>query len=242
MTNSPLLDEKRKTTRTARNLKIPREQIIVRAGVVTILTNILLAGFKIAVGVISNSLAIISDATHGLIDSVSGIVIIVGEKLAAHERLAKNRHRIERITTLVIAGIIIIVGAHILIESVEKIIEPEPVDYTLPTMIVLVASVVAKLLLGLYLRRRGNEVKSDTLKASSTEALNDFIISLAVLGSAAIYLIWGADIEAYVSILIAFLIIKFGLEYIFPQAFYHHHVHHGQPHHGKEPGHERHHR
>ena len=79
MTNSPLLDEKRKTTRTARNLKIPREQIIVRAGVVTILTNILLAGFKIAVGVISNSLAIISDATHGLIDSVSGIVIIVGE-------------------------------------------------------------------------------------------------------------------------------------------------------------------
>ena len=212
-----------------------------RAGAISIVTNFVLAGFKIAVGALSNSLAVMSDAAHGLIDAVSGVIVIVGEKLAAHKRYADNRQKIERATTVVIALIIIAAGVHILIEACEKIAEPEPVDYAVPTMIVLVASVAVKLLLGMYLRRKSHEVRAETLAAASVEALNDSLISVAVLTSAVIYLIWGINIEAYVSIAISLLIIKFGLEFIFPQVFHHHHIHHGQPHSGKEPGHERHH-
>lgn len=203
-----------------------RDHTIIRAGLISIVANFLLAGFKIIVGIISNSLAIISDAVHGLIDAVSGLIVIIGEKIASHERYAKNRRKIERTTTIIIAVIIIIVGIHIFIESIEKIISPEPVDYNLPTMIILVASVIVKLLLGLYLHSKGREIKADTLIAAGTEALNDFLISIAVLASAIIYLIWQLDIEAYVSILISLLIIKFGLEFIFPHFFHHHHLHH----------------
>ena len=53
-----------------------RERTIIRAGVITVLANFLLAGLKIIVGVVSNSLAIISDATHGLIDAISGFMML----------------------------------------------------------------------------------------------------------------------------------------------------------------------
>lgn len=225
---------------TPTQAKATREQTIVRAGAVAILTNFLLAGFKIAVGLVSNSLAIISDSVHGLIDAISGVIVIVGEKLASHERLAKNRHQVERTTTAVIAVIIIIVGVHIFIESIEKIITPETPDYRPAAIIILIASIIAKLLLSAYLRRTGRRVKADTLIASGIESLNDVLIGTAVLASALIFLVWGVDIEAYISILISFLIIKFGLEFIFPKFFHHHHIHHGQPHQGHEPRHQDH--
>lgn len=226
MHKPPLSSKNRNQAQTHRNLKIPRERIILRAGMISIITNFLLAGFKTIVGILSNSLAIISDAIHGLIDAISGVVVIIGEKLASHERYAKKRRKIERATTIIIATIIIVVGIHIFIESIEKISHPEPVDYSLSTMIILIASVFVKLFLGLYLKAKGRQVNADAVIAAGTEAMNDFLISIAVLASAIIYLIWNIDIEAYISILISILIIKFGLEFIFPQFFHHKHVHH----------------
>lgn len=203
-----------------------RQNTIVRAGLISILVNFLLAGFKIIVGFLSNSIAIISDAMHGLIDAISGVIVIISEKIAAHECHDKSRRKIERNATIIIAIVIIIAGVHILIESIEKIIQPEPVDYTPSTIIIITASVFVKLALGLYLKNKGRQVKASTLIASGVEALNDFLISLAVLASIIIYIVWQVDIEAYVSIFISLLIIKFGLEFIFPKLFHHHHLSH----------------
>lgn len=202
-----------------------RSKIIIKSGWLFILTNFLLGIFNIVVGLISNSIAIISDAAHSFIDAISGFLVIISEKLASHKKMMVKRQKIERITTVMIAIIIIIVGIHIIIEAIEKLIEPGEVDYTWPTMIVLIVSIAAKYLLADYLKKAGRKFKSNVLIASGAETMNDTLISVAVLGSAIIYLIWQVDIEAFVSLVIALVIIKIGLEFIFPQISKHHHHH-----------------
>ena len=206
-------------------MKANRSQIIVRAGFLFILVNFLLAVFNIIIGFLSNSLAIASDAIHSLTDAISGIIIIVSEKLASHHKLSVHRAKIERVTTIIIALIIIAVGTHIIIDSIKNIITPEEVDYSVPVMIVLIASIAAKYALAFYLKKAGKTHRSDVLIASGAETMNDALISVAVLISAIIYLIWHVNIESYISIAISIIIIKVGLEFIFPHLSHHHHHH-----------------
>lgn len=205
-------------------LETNHSKTVVKAGMVAVFVNLLLALFKIIIGSISNSVAITSDALHGLIDTVSGIIVIASEKLGSNKKFQSNHAKIERTGAIVIALIIIIVGIHIIIESIEKIIDPEPIEYSTSIIIVLIASIVGKLLLGRYLKTAGLKVKSDTLIASSVETINDSIISSAVLFSILIHLIWQINIEAYVSLGISLIIVKLGLELIFPKLFKHHHA------------------
>lgn len=206
-------------------MEVSRSKVIIKSGYLFILINFLLGIFNILVGLISGSIAIVSDAAHSFIDAISGLLIIISEKLASHHKLADYRTKIERLTTIVISLIIIAVGIHIITESIEKIIAPEPVDYSIPTMIVLIASIIAKYLLAHYLKNNGKSVQSKVLIASGAETMNDTWISIAVLASATIYLIWHVDIEAYISIIIALVIFKVGLEFIFPHLSHHHHHH-----------------
>ena len=206
-------------------MKENRSKIIIKSGYLFILTNFLLAVFNIIIGVLSNSLAIASDAIHSLTDAISGAIIIIGEKLASHHKLSAHRAKIERVSTIIIALIIIAVGAHIIIDSIKNIITPEEVDYSAPVMIVLIASIVAKYALAFYLKKAGKIHHSDVLTASGAETMNDALISVAVLVSAIIYLIWHINIESYISIAISIVIIKVGLEFIFPHLSRHHHHH-----------------
>jgi len=202
-----------------------RSQTIVKSGYLFIITNFLLAIFNIVVGLLSNSLAIISDALHSLIDGIAGLLVIISEKLANHKKLNAKREAIERTTTILIALIIIATGIHIIVESIESLSETEAPDYSVATIIVLIASILAKYTLAFYLKKTGQRIKSKVVEASGAETLNDAWISIVVLASAIIYLIWQIDVEAYVSILIAIVIIIVGLEFIFPHISHHHHHH-----------------
>lgn len=202
-----------------------RSKTIVCSGYLFIIVNFLLGVFNIIVGLISGSLAITSDAAHSFIDSVAGFLIIISEKIASHKKLSTNRAKIERLTTIAIAIIIIMAGVEIIIESIEHIINPEEVDYSVPTIIVLTASIAMKYLLAYYLKSTGKKVSSKVLVASGAETMNDTWISVTVLISTMIYLIWQVDISAYISLVISLVIIKVGLEFIFPHLSHHHHHH-----------------
>lgn len=206
-------------------MKKGRSQTIVKSGYLFILINFLLAIFNIIVGVLSNSLAIASDAIHSLSDSISGFLIIISEKLAINRKFSNYRVKIERITTIVIALIIVAIGIEIIVLSIKNIITPEEVDYSFPVIIVLVVSTATKYLLARYLKNTGETINSSVLIASAAETMNDTWISVTVLFSAIIYLIWHVNIESYVSILIALIIVKIGLEFIFPHLSKHHHHH-----------------
>lgn len=194
-----------------------RERLIVRTGITGIVANLLLASAKAAAGLAAGSIAMVLDAVNNTSDSLSSVITIIGTKLA--NRKPDKKHplghgRIEYLTQMIIAGIILYAGITALIESVKKIIEPSEADYKAISLIVISVAIFAKIGLGLYFRANGKKAKSDLLTASGTDALFDAVLSTAVLISAVIYLIFKVNIEAYVSILISVFIIKAGIDII----------------------------
>lgn len=206
-------------------MKNSRSKIIQKSGYIFILVNFLLAILNIIVGLLANSLAIASDAIHSLIDSVSGFLIIISEKIANHKKFTHKREQIERIVTIIIALIIILLGIELIVNSIKNIITPEELNYSIWTIVILVSSIIAKYLLATYLKTTGKNIESNVLIASGAETINDTWISIVVLASIIVNLIFNIDIESYASILIALIIVKIGLEFIFPHISKHHHHH-----------------
>ena len=198
-------------------MKSNREKNVVKTSVISILANLVLVGFKATVGLLSNSIAIISDAVNNLSDVLSGIITIIGTKLAGKAPDRKHPYgygRIEYVTSLIVSAIVFYAGITAFVESVKKIIVPEEVDYSVATLIILVAGIIVKFVLGLYVKKKGRTIKSDSLVASGTDAFNDAILSISVFVSAIIYLVFNVNIEAYVGALVSIFIIKAGVELI----------------------------
>ncbi len=198
-------------------MKKNRESIVIKTSIISIITNLLLTGFKAFVGFLANSIAIILDAVNNLSDALSSIITIVGTKLASKAPDKKHPYgygRIEYITSLIISAIVLYAGITALIESIKKIFEPEIQDYSAVTIIILIAGILAKFILGIYVKNKGRAVHSDSLVASGTDAFNDAILSISVLASAIIYLIFHINLEAYVGALVSIFIIKAGLELV----------------------------
>ena len=128
-----------------------RERIIIKTSVIGIAANIFLAAFKAAVGLASNSIAIVLDAVNNLSDALSSVITIIGTRLAG--KPADKKHpfghgRIEYITAMIIAVIVLYAGITSLLESVKKIIHPETAEYTVTTLIIVAVAVIVKLVLG----------------------------------------------------------------------------------------------
>lgn len=192
-----------------------RSRQIIRTSVVGIITNVLLAGFKALVGLLAHSVAIVLDAVNNLSDALSSVITIIGTKLSV--RPADKEHpfgygRVEYFTAIIISAIVLTTGITSLVESVKKIINPTQPDYTTITLIVIIAAIVTKLVLGWYVRKQGQKLESDALIASGSDALFDAVITLATLISAGIMLIWNVSLDGYLGVLISAVIIKAGIE------------------------------
>ena len=192
-----------------------REKTIIRTSVIGIIANLFLSAFKAAVGLISNSIAVVLDAVNNLSDALSSVITIIGTKLAG--RLPDKKHpmghgRIEYLSSMVVAALVLYAGLTSLIESVKKIIHPEEADYSTMTLIILAVAVVVKLALGRYVKKQGQRVNSGALVASGSDAAFDAILSASVLASAILFLTTGISLEAYVGVFIAVMIIKAGYE------------------------------
>ena len=198
-------------------MKNKRERIVIKTSVISIASNIVLAGFKAFIGLVSNSIAIISDAVNNLSDAMSSIITIVGTKLAGRAPDKKHPYgygRIEYMTSLVVSAIVLYAGITSLVESAKKIIYPDIPDYKYTTLIILISGIIVKFALGIYVKNKGKQVNSDSLVASGSDAFNDALLSISVLSSIIIYLISRINLEAYVGALLSMYIIKTGFELI----------------------------
>ena len=197
------------------SIQANRDQVIIRTSIIGIIANIFLAGFKAVVGLVSNSIAVTLDAVNNLSDALSSVITIIGTKLAS-KKPDKNHPlgygRIEYLSAMIVAAIVLYAGITSFVESVKKIIHPEEPDYSPVSLIIIGAAVVVKLLLGTYVKKKGKEVNSGSLIASGSDAFFDAILSASVLLSAVIFLIWHINLEAYVGVVISCFIIKSGIE------------------------------
>ena len=192
-----------------------RDMVIIRTSIIGILANVLLAAFKAAIGIMSHSIAVTLDAVNNLSDALSSIITIVGTKLAG--RLPDKKHplgygRIEYLSAMIVSGIVLYAGITSAVESVKKIIHPETPDYGILSLVIIAVAVVAKIVLGRYVKAKGKQVNSGSLTASGSDAMFDAILSASVLVSAIIFLMSGLSLEAYVGVIIAGFIIKAGIE------------------------------
>ncbi|MBR6248811.1 MAG: cation transporter [Muribaculaceae bacterium] len=192
-----------------------RNTQIIRTSVIGIVANVLLAAFKALVGILASSIAIIMDAVNNLSDALSSVITIVGTKLS--ERPADRKHpfgfgRIEYFSAIIIAVIVLSTGVTSLIESVKKIFNPTEPSYATTTLIVIVVAIVVKLVLGQYVKRKGQQLNSDALIASGADALFDAVITLATLVSAGVMLLWHVSLDGVLGALISLVIIKAGVE------------------------------
>lgn len=194
-----------------------REKVIVRTSIVGIAVNILLAAFKAVVGLASHSIAVVLDAVNNLSDALSSVITIIGAKLAGKKPDRKHplgHGRIEYISAMVVSAIVLYAGITSLVESVKKIINPDEVSYTKVSLIIIAVAVVAKILLGRYVKAKGESVGSGALVASGTDAMSDAALSFAVLVTALIFTFTGVSLEAYVGVVISIFIIRAGIEMI----------------------------
>lgn len=194
-----------------------RDQIIIRTSAIGILTNVLLAAFKAFIGLAANSIAVTLDAVNNLSDALSSVITIAGTKLAGKSPDKEHPFgygRIEYLSALVVAGIVLYAGITAAVESVKKIISPEMPDYSMTSLIIIGAAVIVKVVLGKYVKAQGEKVNSGSLVASGSDALFDAVLSFSVLVSAIIFIATGVSLEAYVGAVISGFIIKAGIDMI----------------------------
>ncbi|MCR4749723.1 MAG: cation diffusion facilitator family transporter [Lachnospiraceae bacterium] len=209
------MSQNNKREKTESELKENRNKIIVRASIIGICANVLLAAFKAFIGILANSIAVILDAVNNLSDALSSVITIVGTKLAGKHPDKKHPFgygRVEYLSAMVVAAIVLYAGITSFVESVKKIIHPEKADYSVLSLVIISVAIVVKIVLGKYVKGQGKKVHSSALEASGSDALFDAILSTSVLASAIIYMFSGLSLEAFVGVIISVIIIKSGLE------------------------------
>ena len=192
-----------------------RDETIIRTSIIGIAANILLALFKAFVGIASHSIAIVMDAVNNISDAASSVITIVGTKLARKQPDRKHpfgHGRIEYLSAMIISVLVLYAGLTAFIESVKKIIYPEVPDYSTVSLVIVAVAVAVKILLGRYVKSVGEKVHSDSLVNSGEDATLDSVISASTLVAAAIFLVSGVSLEAWLGAVIALVIIRSGIE------------------------------
>ena len=191
-----------------------RGGIIIRTSVIGILANVFLAGFKAFIGLTAHSIAIVMDAVNNLSDAASSVITIVGTKLAGKEPDKKHPFgygRIEYLSAMIISILVLYAGVTALVESVKQILHPDTPDYSAAALIIVAVAVAVKIILGRYVKRVGEKVKSDALVNSGADATLDAVISASTLAAAGVYLLFHISLEAWLGAIIAAVIIKSGI-------------------------------
>ncbi|MBR3512029.1 MAG: cation transporter [Clostridia bacterium] len=192
-----------------------RQSKIIKTSILGIVVNIILVIFKATIGFIVNSIAIILDAVNNLSDVMSSIITIVGTKLSNKKPDKKHPYghgRIEYFTSVIIAILVMYAGVTAFRESFDKIIHPEEANYTIASMVIIAVAVVVKFFMGRYVKKVGEQIDSDSLVASGTDATMDSVLSLSTLIAAIISFIWGISLEGYLGLIISVIIIKSSVE------------------------------
>ena len=200
---------------TMKKVNTDREKTIVRTSIIGIAANVLLAGFKAVIGILTNSVAIVMDAVNNFSDAGSSLITIIGTKLANRQPDRKHPFgygRIEYLSAMIISGIVLYAGVTSLIESVKKIINPEEPDYSIVSLVIIGVAVIVKIVLGIYVKSVGEKVKSASLVNSGEDARLDSVISAATLVAAIIFMTCGLSLEPWLGAIISLIIIKSGFE------------------------------
>lgn len=183
------------------------------AGTVGIIVNLMLAIMKLSIGVLISSIGVVADGVNNLTDSASSVVTLLGFKLSS--RPADKEHpyghgRMEYISALIVAFMVILVGIQFIRSSIERIIDPRPVEFQIIPFIILGISIFFKVWLSSFNRDLGNKIDSTGLKATATDALGDVLITSVVVLSIVAGQFTNLPVDGVVGFIVSLFIIYAG--------------------------------
>lgn len=187
------------------------------AGAVGIISNGFLCIIKIATGLLVNSIAIIADGINNLSDASSSIITLVGFKLASapeDEEHPYGHARIEYLSGLFVSILIIILGFKLFATSFDKILNPDALEFSYISLVVLALSIGIKVWQSLFNIKVGEEISSTALKATGMDSRNDVIATSAVLLSVIFGKFTGIQLDGYMGCLVALFILYSGIQLI----------------------------
>ena len=179
-------------------------------GAVGIVLNILLFAGKFFAGQLSGSIAVTADAFNNLSDAGSSAVTLLGFRLAGRKPDTDHpfgHGRIEYISGLVVAGLILLMGVELAKSSFDKILHPQEVTFSLPAIIIMAASVCVKLYMFLYNRSIGHMIRSAAMEATAMDSFSDAVATTAVLLAMLIGRWTGLAVDGYVGMIVAVFIL-----------------------------------
>lgn len=192
-----------------------RRKKIIGVSIIGIVVNLLLGVLKAVLGLLSGSIALISDALNNITDSSSSLITIVGTKLAA--KAPDKQHpfghgRTEYLTSLLIGGIVFLTGFQSLINSVKAVFNKEDINTDITTVIIIIATIAAKVLLGTFTENSGKKLNSTALIASGADAKNDAVVSVVTLISSILYMFAKISVDGIAGVIISVFILKTAYE------------------------------
>lgn len=190
-----------------------RQNYGIVAGSVGICCNALLVIMKMIVGIISGSVSIIADALNNLSDAASSVVTLLGYKLSSMPSDDKHpfgHGRIEYISGFIVSMVIIFMGFEMATTSIKRIINPEQVEFSYLSIIVLVVAILVKLWMYFFNIKLSKKISSATLKATAFDSLSDVFATLMVVVGVVVYICLGINIDGYAGLLVALFIFYAG--------------------------------
>ena len=194
-----------------------RQAVGMRASVVGIALNTLLCAAKAAIGLAAGSISIVADAVNNLSDAASNIISLLGFKLASKPADAGHPYghgRYEYLAGLSVAVLVLVLGVELARGSVDKLMNPAPVEYSAVLVAVLLLSIAVKLWMMLFNAQVGKEIDSGVLAAASVDSRNDVITTAAVLAAAGVSYFTGFELDGWVGLAVAAFILWSGVELV----------------------------
>ena len=191
-----------------------REAYGALAGMTGIISNIVLCVFKIGAGLIFSSIAILADGINNLADAAGSLITLVGFKLAARKPDKDHPYghgRTEYLAGLIVSVMVLAIGVSLMKTSIEKTIAPEPLEFSILTIVVLVVAIAIKVWQTAFNVGIGKIIESASLMATATDSRNDVISTAAVLVSVIIGKFAGVNLDGPVGIIVAAFIIYSGI-------------------------------
>lgn len=187
------------------------------AGMVGIFANLLLFLVKFSVGMITSSIAVTADAFNNFSDMASSIITIIGFKIAS--KPADKEHpfghgRVEYISALIVAFMVMLVGVQFIQSSIKRILNPVSITFEMVPFILLLISIFIKFWLSRFNKLVGDKIDSSALKAASVDAMGDVFTSSCVVVSFLATRFTSLPIDGYIGILVSLAILYAGFSLV----------------------------
>lgn len=184
------------------------------AGITGIVCNVLLCAIKFFTGLFTGSISITADAVNNLSDASSGVITLLGFKLAGKPADPEHPYghaRMEYLAGLVVSFVILLIGVQLAGESVQKILHPAAATFGIVPAVMLVFSILVKLWMAGFYRNIGKKIDSTTLLAASADSRNDVISTGAVLLALLISAWTDLDLDGWMGMAVALFILYSGI-------------------------------